>query len=90
MLTHRLFLVSQGEKLLLYMNFFLFSWNSMQFKYFNLKQGICCSGLVTCPFCRNTSIHFDANTLPNNNYALHMLKLTEKKAEQATSGASQQ
>lgn len=40
--------------------------------------------VITCPFCRKTSVHADSTSrvLPNNDYALHMLKLKENMAKQ--------
>ncbi|EFX82383.1 hypothetical protein DAPPUDRAFT_302626 [Daphnia pulex] len=42
-----------------------------------MRQG----DLITCPFCRDTFVKFDVESLPNNPYALHMLKFKEKKEE---------
>jgi hypothetical protein len=42
-------------------------------------QGIRHGDTITCPFCRDTFVKFDVESLPNNPYALHMLKFKEKK-----------
>ncbi len=50
-----------------------------------ISQEICRGGSVTCPFCRNTFVQSDVNKLPNNSYALHMIKfLKEKKTVHGT------
>ena len=41
--------------------------------YNHCAQQICQGGSIICPFCRNTFIKADVNSLPNNPYALHML-----------------
>ena len=39
--------------------------------------------MITCPFCRDTSVlKSNVESLPNNPYALHMLKLKENKNEE--------
>ncbi|XP_046447948.1 uncharacterized protein LOC124196775 [Daphnia pulex] len=42
-------------------------------------KGIRDGDTITCPFCRDTFVKFDVESLPNNPYALHMLKFKEKK-----------
>ena len=39
-----------------------------------MRQG----DLITCPFCRDTFVKFDVESLPNNSYAFYLLKLKEK------------
>jgi hypothetical protein len=36
--------------------------------------------MITCPFCREMILSLDVASLPNNSYALHMLRFKEKKA----------
>ena len=43
-------------------------------------QAICKGHLITCPFCREMILSVDVARLPNNPYALHMLKFKDKKA----------
>jgi hypothetical protein len=40
--------------------------------------------MVACPFCRNISTQIDVSNLPNNSYALQMLKLKDKKQEKVS------
>jgi hypothetical protein len=43
------------------------------------QQGIHKEFVITCPLCRKEfSYQDDVSSLPNNSYALHMLKLSEK------------
>ena len=57
------------------------------------QQGIHKEFVITCPLCRKEfSYQDDVSSLPNNSYALHMLKLTAdlKNAETANKLDSQQ
>ena len=54
----------------------------LNIKFLTIPQQICRDGSITCPFCRNTFVKEDVNSLPNNSYALHMLKLNEKKVDE--------
>jgi len=57
------------------------------------QQGIHKEFVITCPMCRKEfSYQDDISSLPNNSYALHMLKLTAdlKNAETANKLDSQQ
>ena len=45
-------------------------------------QQIYQDGSITCPFCRNSFVNKDISSLPNNSYALHMLKLNEKRVSE--------
>ena len=49
--------------------------------YNHCAQQICQGGSIICPFCRNTFIKADVNSLPNNPYALHIMlkQLNERK-----------
>lgn len=45
---------------------------------FCIFQGIRNHDSIVCPFCRDTFVKFDVESLPNNAYAFYILKLKEK------------
>ncbi|XP_046640733.1 uncharacterized protein LOC124326122 isoform X4 [Daphnia pulicaria] len=55
-------------------------------KFLQCSHTICLSCLkgirhgdtITCPFCRDTFVKFDVESLPNNAYAFYLLKLKDK------------